>query len=257
MTRRFERVENSVEIYRFPALDALGFRTFVTGRGGGVSAPPFDSLNVDPGGGDDPANIEENLRRIKEALSLEILWTPRQVHGDGIAVIDSGGGGEPPPADIEADAVVVSSPGIAIGVKTADCLPILMADPERKVAAAVHAGRRGSELYIARRAAETMVKRFGCEPGAITAALGPCVRECCYEVDVASARRFRACCGGSGSRMVDLVGANVRQLLDAGLLEENIIDSGVCVSCESGRFFSHRKDRGRTGRFVSGLAVRT
>lgn len=241
------------EVYRFPDLEKLGFRAFVSGRRGGVSPAPFDSLNTDPSGGDSVGNVVENVRRIKTAAGVEALWTPMQVHGGNVAVIDSSA--PLPPGDAEADAVVVGVPGVAVGVKTADCLPVLLADKGGRAAAAVHAGRRSVEGRLPLKAARIVIERFSIGPADIVAALGPRIGKCCYEVDEETARGFHDCCGGSGGRMLDLAEAVVRQLEQAGVRGENILDCGICVSCENERFFSHRADGRVTGRFMTGIEL--
>ncbi|MGK7346616.1 MAG: polyphenol oxidase family protein [Candidatus Nitrospinota bacterium M3_3B_026] len=244
---------SGAEVYRFPALEKLGFRAFVSGRRGGVSPAPFDSLNTASSGGDSVENVEENIRRIMEAVEMETLWTPRQVHGDGVAVIDSAAA--LPSGDTEADAVVVTVPGAAVGVKTADCLPVLFSDRAGRAAAAIHAGRRSVEAHLPRKTARMMIERFSIGPEDIIAALGPRIGKCCYEVDEETARRFHGCCGGSGGRKLDLAEAVVRQLEQAGVRGENILDCGICVSCENERFFSYRGDGLVTGRFMTGIEL--
>lgn len=245
------------EVCHYPDIDRHGFVTFVTGRRGGVSAAPYDTLNAGGHVGDDEVAVAENMRRIKKAVGVSHLWTARQVHGDGIAVIDK----SPPPASMEADAVVVPVPGVAVGVLTADCLPVILADPVHKVAAAVHAGRKGAELNVAGKTVGLMARRFGCDPLDMRAALGPCIRQCCYGVDAGTAALFESCCGekrltGEGDeKYLDIAGAVADGLRAAGLAAESVYDSGVCTSCQNARFFSYRKDGGVTGRFVSGVMI--
>jgi len=164
----FIRINNiEVEAYRFPSLDRLGFETFVTGRGGGVSPAPFDTLNIGDKEGDDKSNVDENMRRIKEALGLSATWAPRQTHGDSIVVI----GGGAPNEMVEADAVVSASPAISIFVRTADCLPVILADPVLKSIAVIHAGRKGTEMGIASKVVELMQARLYVNPENLHAAL--------------------------------------------------------------------------------------
>ena len=200
-------------IYTVPELDRLGFSSFVTGRGGGVSEAPFDSLNVSVSVGDAEKNVAENITRIKDGARFTDFWAPSQVHGNSVVVISS----TPPTEPVEADAVITEISNLAICVRTADCLPILLADPKRKVIGAVHAGRKGTELAIAGETIKKMVERFDCIPSDIHAGLGPSIRSCCYEVDEESAEKFHSCCGGAGERYSDIVGAHVRKLRNAGL----------------------------------------
>ena len=238
------------EIYLAPVLEKLGFSAFFTGRGGGVSPAPFDSLNVSQGVGDSEKNVAENLERIRKAMRVRELWRARQVHGDHVMGIAQW----PPARQEDADALVVAIPGVTASVSVADCLPAILACPERKVAAAVHAGRKSTELQIIRKTVQRMAAWFDCAPDRIVAVFGPCIRSCCYQVDEASAARFAACCGGSG-RMLDIARANREQLVSAGVRPENIHDSGLCTSCGKDKFFSHRAHKGTTGRFLGGVTI--
>lgn len=248
----FERMNGvEPEIYTFDRFCGGSLLNFVTGRNGGVSPAPYDTLNTDANGGDNPANTRENLARIMRGVGIETLWTPKQVHQDSIAIVDSA----EPCGDVEADAVIVTTPGVAVGVRTADCLPLIVADPSGAVACVIHAGRRSTELGITTKAVNLMAGRFNCDPSTLEVAIGPGIRLCCYEVDKATATRFDSCCGGGSGRYLDLAGANMRQLAVAGVSMENVVDCGICASCENRSFFSYRKDGKVTGRFITGVMI--
>jgi len=252
MNGTFKKINGAgPELYHFPALESLGFKTFVSGRGGGVSPEPFHSLNTNYSGGDSEENVRENMSRIKSALKIERLWAPSQVHGDDVAIIEQ----DAPAGITEADAVIISSPSLAVGVRTADCLPLIIADPVKRAAAAIHAGRRSTELHITAKTIKIMAEKFGSDPADMSVALGPCIRNCCYHVDKETAARFHACCGGGGGQYLDIVEANIRQLLESGVRQTAIVDSGICSSCDNLRFYSYRKDGNVTGRFISGVAL--
>jgi len=209
-------------------------------------------LNVSASVGDTEANVYKNMAKIKKSAGFENFWAPDQTHGSSVAVIDTA----PPAEPVEADAVITCVSNLMVAVRTADCLPVLLADPKRKIAGAVHAGRGGTQLGIVSETIKKMAERFDCDPVDIRAGLGPCIRSCCYEVDEESAKKFHDCCGGAGDRYIDIVEANVNQLERAGLSKENIYDGGVCTSCENAEFFSYRADNGVTGRFFSGISFR-
>ena len=248
----FERMNGAgPEIYTFAGFCEERILNFVTGRRGGVSHVPYDTLNTDANGGDSPASVRENLARIKRAVGIEKLWTPKQVHQDTIAIVD----GTAPSEEVEADAVIVATPGIAVGARTADCLPLIVADPSGAVACVIHAGRRSTELGITAKAIALMAGRFNCGPSNLKVAIGPGIRLCCYEVDEATAQRFDSCCGGGDGRYLDLAGANMRQLASAGVKAENVVDCWICASCENRSFFSYRKDGKVTGRFITGVMI--
>ncbi len=237
------------EIYTFPSFAKFGFSSFVSGRSGGVSGGEYSSLNTSFSAGDDPGNVTKNMAAIANSVGYELLWTGIQVHGDNVMIIDS----SPPPPSIEADAIITSAPGMAIAVRTADCLPILIADRNIKIAGVAHAGRRGTELQIAFKTVRLMIERFSSDPEDIIVAFGPCIRSCCYEVDKNTAERFYDCCGGDGGRHLDISQASKEQLESAGVAADNIIDSGICTSCENHRFYSYRKEGKYSGRFLSGI----
>lgn len=240
------------EIYSFAGFCQPRLLNFVTGRNGGVSPAPYNTLNTDANGGDNPENTRANLARIMRAVGIEKLWMPRQVHQDTIAIVN----GTAPGGEVEADAVIVATPGIAVGVRTADCLPLIVVDPSGAAAGVIHAGRRSTELGITAKTVNLMAGRFNCDPSTLKVAIGPGIRRCCYEVDEETAARFDSCCGGGDGRYLDLAGANMRQLATAGVKVENVMDCGICASCENRSFFSYRKDGKVTGRFITGVMIR-
>jgi YfiH family protein len=236
-----------VEILRSPLL--ARFRHGFTTRDGGVSAGPFASLNLGGAVGDDPGAVAENWRRLAAETGLGFARV-RQVHGDRVVPLDAGG----PPCE-EADAVTTAAPGVAACVSVADCVPVLLADPRSGAVAAVHAGWRGSLARIAARAVEALVRAHGARPEELLAAVGPSIGPCCYEVSEDLARQFREAFGDAAlpaPRRLDLWHANAAALAEAGVRRADVLRR--CTSCERERFFSHRRDRGRTGRQVGFVA---
>ena len=228
-------------------------------RHGGVSEGPYASLNLGYSVGDDPARVTENLRRLarKAGLPASALATISQVHGDRVLRAEAmPEGDEPLPPIGEADALWTDAPGVAVGVKTADCVPILISDREGRRVAAVHSGWRGTELKIAARAVETLVEN-GARADQLVAAVGPCIQACCYEVSEDLASRFGAAFGEevierSGSKPhLDLSRAVRQTLREAGLSDERIDVLPHCTACDATKFFSHRRDRGQSGRQLS------
>jgi polyphenol oxidase len=168
----------------------------------------------------------------------------KQVHSS--IVLRSRGGG----LQGEADALVTTSPELWVSVRTADCLPILLADHGAKVVAAVHAGWRGTVEEIAAKAVYEMVQ-LGAELSSIQAAIGPGIGYCCFEVGPEVSPRF----GTEGTTCVDLAEANERQLLDAGLDLDNIWVSKLCTKCNEDQFHSFRRDGEKAGRMVSAIRI--
>lgn len=150
----------------------------------------------------------------------------------------------------EADALITTSPELWVSIRTADCLPILLADPTARVVAAVHAGWRGTVEEIAARAVFEMVA-LGAELSSIHAAIGPGIGWCCFEVGPEVSPHF----GAEGKTCIDLAEANERQLLDAGLNLDNIWVSKECTKCNAELFHSFRRDADQAGRMVSAIRI--
>jgi hypothetical protein len=220
-------------------------------RRGGVSSGEFESLNVSGSGGDSAESVAENLRRLAAGagIPVERIASVSQVHGREVVRAAEG-------QPREADALWTDEAAAAVSVKTADCVPILLVDPEGRRVAAVHSGWRGTDLEVAAAAVEAL-SRQGSRPEKILAAIGPCIRLCCYEVSDELARRFadrfgpEVVASDGGAPHLDLQRAVRTTLVRAGLRADRIDVLERCTACETGDFFSHRRDRGRTGRHLN------
>src|SRR6187402_1940632 len=237
---------------RWLETDLDGARAAFSTRVGGVSEPPFDSLNLGLLTEDADDAVRENRQRLAAALYLapEQVVFARQVHGTRlIEGADPSRGSfcthavqkEPRDGVPEADGHVVREPGLAPLVFVADCLPVALYGP--KGLAMVHAGWRGIAGGILAAGAEAV--------GAATAAIGPGIGPCCYEVGEEVLAAFAGLGDVAEGRMLDLPEVARRLLAEAGV--ERVESAGLCTSCEAQLFFSHRRDRGRTGR-QAGLA---
>jgi polyphenol oxidase len=156
----------------------------------------------------------------------------------------------------EGDALVTAEPGCAIGVRTADCVPILLLDGRRRAVGAIHAGWRGTAASIAARTVEKLQADYASDPADLHAAIGPCIRACCYEVSPEVADRFTAWPESvqrpkNAKPHLDLVRANTVQLVAAGLDLARIYDSNLCTACNLDRFFSFRRQPENPGRMLS------
>ncbi|HEY2030720.1 MAG TPA: peptidoglycan editing factor PgeF [Myxococcales bacterium] len=218
-------------------------------RTGGVSLPPYDSLNLGFSAGDDPQAVATNLARLREAAGLHAeIATAKQVHGDRI-VDDRLREILPASVAQEDGADALISERAPVGVRAADCAPILLFGGG-KVAAA-HSGWKGTRLRIAARTVAAMKV----PPRQIAAAIGPCIGRCCYEVSPELAAEFRALFGKEaveGERHLDLRFCIETALREAGV--ERIEQVAGCTSCDTNSFFSHRRDKGRTGRHLAFIA---
>lgn len=211
-------------------------------RLGGVSDGPYASLNLGLSTGDRAESVAENRRRLLADLGVTELATVRQVHGAERQVVERGG-----PAGV-GDVLVTTRSDLALAVSTADCLPVALWDEARTVVAVVHAGWRGTLAGALESALQSMAQAA---PGArLSAALGPSIRACCFEVGPEVAERFPASCLHSTNARprVDLARAAVERLAAGGVHRSDVLDLGLCTFCTPGLFYSHRRDHGVTGR---------
>ncbi len=242
-----------------PAMTKLVTHGFCT-RLGGVSQGSFRSLNLDTKRGDSRDNVVRNREILTRALGIdsEKLFLANQVHGDQVFILN-----ENPEkryfshTHLDYDAIITSHVGIPIGVLTADCLPVIMLDPIKKVVAVVHSGWRGTCLNIVGNAVNKFKKEFGCDPKDIIASIGPCIAKCCYEVDIKVIRSIKNSSPNwkdfieplkTNRYLLDLVGLNIEQLVLSGLDPAHIRKTDLCTSCNPELFFSHRAFRKKTGR---------
>lgn len=221
-----------------------------TTRQGGISPPPGNSLNFAPVAGSGAEHVAENLRLLR--LSTGLSRSPirlRQVHGDRIIAID-----ERNPSGIKGDAMFTGQANLPLAIQTADCLPILLADPGSGLIAAIHAGWRGTALGIAAQTVRRL-RRAGARAERILASVGPCIGPCCFTIDTpcaeALARRtehqpfIRRL---AQKFQADLAGMNIAQLCTEGLISTHIEHIQRCTCCEAEHFFSYRRDGDAAGR---------
>jgi polyphenol oxidase len=154
----------------------------------------------------------------------------------------------------EADALIENTPGIAIGVKTADCAPILLADPVTRAVAAVHAGWRGTAASIAVATVRAMTAEFGTKPEDLRAAIGPSIGSCCFEVGPEVALEFGVI--SHGRVRLDLPRMNAKQLESTGVARENISIISDCTKCGVNKYHSFRRDREAAGRMISWARIK-
>jgi purine-nucleoside/S-methyl-5'-thioadenosine phosphorylase / adenosine deaminase len=236
-----------------PLLDALpgGLRHGFFTRRGGVSGGPYAALNCSLSSADDRDRVRENRRRAMDALGLPLhaLHGLTQVHGTAVAEVDAAGwaeGAGPP-----ADALVTRRPGVALGIVTGDCAPVLFADPEAGVAGAAHAGWRGAAAGVLEATVAAM-ERLGAARARIAAAIGPCIAQGSYEVgpdlrdavlaargDPAADARFFAEGRREDRWWFDLPGYCAARLAALGLAAVGAV--GADTLAEEERFFSHRR----------------
>ncbi|MCK9274420.1 MAG: peptidoglycan editing factor PgeF [Syntrophales bacterium] len=198
-------------------------------------------------------NHKQNFCKKDFPYAPERLFTATQVHGNKVVVIDNTSQKKP----ICCDGMVTMNSQIALAVRTADCIPILILDPVKKIIGAVHAGWRGTVLGITAKAIEVLVREFYSDPADIKAAIGPSIGPCCYEVDnsvfeaVTDEKLKKEIFSKSRNRgrlMMDLRKANLIQMKERGMMEANIVIVPLCTACHNDLFFSYRKEGSKAGR---------
>lgn len=227
--------------------DTLAVRHGFFGRAGGVSAGIYESLNCGPGSADAAADVAENRRRCCEALTADALFTGYQIHSADAAFIETAGQTRP-----KADALVTTTPGLAIGILTADCIPVLFHDPGAGVIGAAHAGWRGA-LGGVLEACIDLMQHHGAALEHIRAGIGPCLRPPHFQVgdDLVSAFiekypvsiRFFSPEATDGKYQCDLTGFAAWRLIERGLAGENISDCGQNTLSDPAKYFSYRHSR--------------
>lgn len=229
---------------------SVRIRRVTTTRAGGVSKPPFDSFNLGDHVGDDPKAVAANRARLAAAVGLpdrRLVWM-QQVHGVQVEVVD----GPRDTAVADSDGVVTATPGLALVVLTADCVPVLLADARAGVVGAVHAGRVGAQRGVVARAVEAM-QGLGAHPGDISALLGPAASGARYEVPAAMADEVEATLPGSrtttaaGTAGLDLRAGIACQLRALGVTSIEV-DPRCTIADQT--LFSHRRGA-PTGRLAS------
>lgn len=237
-----------------------------TTRHTGSSPPPYASLNLGGSTGDDPSNIAANRARLSLLTSsdADALTFGQQVHGDRVQVVERGDVGRRFEAT---DALVTELPEVPLVILVADCVAVVLYDPIQRAVGIAHAGWRGTAAGISSKTVERMVEEFDTDPTDLIAGVSPSIGPCCYEVGPETIDRFHADqpliahhvlspteSSRSGHMMLNLWRANVLQLVTAGVFEANVDVAGICSSCHTEDFYSHRAEGGRTGR-AAGLVM--
>ena len=258
LNRSAFKTKNDLPYFEIPEIANLGWiaHGFLTRRGG-VSLPPYESLNVSHDNGDRDERVSRNRVRIAETFGFEPrrLVLLNQMHQDRILVLREPM--ETTEAPLEYDALITDTPHVFLGIRTADCLPILIVDRRKKVIAAVHAGRQGTALGMTAKVLRKMKEVFDCRPRDLLVAMGPSIGPCCYEIDEPVFRpewEPFATPRGRGKWMLDLARINIDQVRNEGMDPRQISWIHLCTCCHHRLFFSYRKE-GRTGRQLSFIGM--
>lgn len=289
-TRAFSKTK--IELLQSDKLEGIPWlvHAFSTRMGGVSRAYGGNALNLGFTSHDSRAAVERNralfLKKVGAANGQKSwpLVTLRQIHSDLIHRVDA-----PPDKPLAGDGLVTETAGLLVAVQTADCLPVIVVDRKRRAVGVFHAGWRGTVKRIVEKGVGEMRKHFGCDPRNLVAAIGPGIQSCCYEVGEEVRTRFEAqfvygaelfhevkdsdpvrekypllfltarAPGHSElpvKLFLDLVEANRRQLLDAGVPAKNIDAAAPCTACHTETLFSFRGDKGVTGRLMGVAGVR-
>ncbi|MFC6646739.1 peptidoglycan editing factor PgeF [Granulicella cerasi] len=262
---------------KFPWLRA-GFSTRLRGVSTVYNSHGIGELNLGWTATDTQEAVEENRRRFLAAVndgSVAELVTIGQTHTDVTQIVRAGHGKlstDTGRATLEGDGLATALPGLMLGVQTADCTPVLVADVEKRVVAAFHAGWRGTAARIVEQGIALLVQEYSSRPEDMIAAIGPAIGACCYVVGQDLRDQFDEQFPYAGDLFreidgipapqfhLDLHEANRRQLLDAGLMPQQITVLGECTACTrtptgQRKYFSHRDEKGFTGRMISAIGI--
>lgn len=258
-----------IPVFQFPFLNQFPELIHgITTRKGGVSKPPYESLNTGMMVGDEREAVLENRRLIAEwaGLTPEKGILPQLTHSNHVAIVtgeDAGRGYAFPETIIkDTDALITREKELLLVVTLADCTPVFLYDRENQVIAVAHSGWKGTIGRIAENTLLKMKDNFGTKPENVYAGIGVTIGECCYEVSESLATEFEKEFGSEVIHQVEnqsflnLTLSSKIQLLQSGVPEKNIETAGICTACNVNTYFSHRKERGLTGRFCAVIALR-
>lgn len=236
-------------------------------RFGGVSEGYLSSLNLGTHRGDAPENVRENYRRLGQAVGFlpEHTVFTKQIHSDIVERVgrQERGRGLLREATQGCDGLITDEPEVALTVFSADCTPVLLFDPVRRVVGAVHAGWRGTAAGIAAKAAEKMCTELGCKAENLRAAIGPCISQCCFETDADVPEAMLAALGNEAECAIRPVGEkyyvnlkalNALWLQRAGVRQIDLSDD--CTACQPERFWSHRRVGNQRGSLAAVIMLR-
>jgi len=236
-------------------------------RRGGISEDNFFSLNFSTREGDSVDNVNQNWKILATAFNIEVeqFFVVNQVHGDRILILDHTVRDCTSHQSLQYDAIITDLPGVAIGIKTADCVPIFFVDKVKHIIGVAHAGWKGTALSISAKVVDTFLEKFSSNVDDIIAAIGPAIGPCCYQVDELvyhamephKNREYLFCpCSQKGRWFLDLPLANKLQIAGKGIKQTNIYSTHYCTSCHTGIFYSHRGEGKKTGRQLNFIMLK-
>lgn len=267
------KTHREVKVIECSPLTKAGFIAGFSTRVGGVSPLPENALNLAHFAADTQENVKENRERFLSTLKLNVatdqhyeIVTAKQVHSADSSLVTSLSKVQQTP--MTCDALLTNEKNILLGIQTADCLPVLVADPKNQAIVGIHAGWRGTLARIVEKSVEQLVKNFGSNPSNCLAATGPAIGQCCFEIGPEVKEAFETEFPSYGSKLfnnhqpngkshMDLRLANQEQLLSCGLKSDNIFVWNDCTLCRMDLYFSYRGEisRGAVGRLLSVIGL--
>ena len=253
---------DGLEYFQFDSFDPKMVSHGIFTRKGGISPQPWTSLNLGGTVGDERANVIENRRRIYQVMdrAVESIFDVWQVHSADVICTDT-----PRPLDslhTKGDAILTANPEITLFMRFADCVPILLHDPVRRVIGVVHAGWQGTVKKVVQHAVVKMTQQYGSQAGDIFAGIGPSIGPDHYQVGEDVIDQVQASFGKpanevllqkNGSTHLDLWRSNAMLLEQVGVSHIEI--ANLCTACDTERWYSHRAEHGKTGRFGAIIAL--
>lgn len=253
---------DGLEYLKFSSMDDAKIVHGIFTRKGGISPQPWASLNLGGTVGDTRENVIENRRRIYKVMGrpVESIFDVWQVHSADVICTEI-----PRPLNApheKADSILTSNPDITLFMRFADCVPILLHDPVRKVVGIVHAGWMGTVNKVLARTIQTMSEKYGSNPGDIIAGIGPSIGPDHYQVGEDVIEKVKLAFGDQAEELLinlnertyfNLWRANGILLQRAGVTSIEV--SGLCTACDTNRWYSHRAEAGKTGRFGAFIAL--
>ncbi|MGE5474235.1 MAG: peptidoglycan editing factor PgeF [Ignavibacteriales bacterium] len=252
-----QKQKNGVEYLEFNCLSAYSEKLIhcISTKIGHIGNPSVKHAEASE-------HTRENFKNLADVIEIDYknMVFANQVHEDNVRIVNYENRGEGvlrPRSQEGCDALMTVTPGTALVAFFADCVPILFYEPWQNAIAIAHAGWRGTVKKIAAKTVKEMVKQFGCNPENIIACIGPSIGRCCFEVETTVKNEFEYAFGTdnkiiehleSGKYKVDLWKANIKQLIEKGLKQENIHSSGICTACNNDVLYSYRADGPETGR---------
>lgn len=262
-----ERTVNGVPYLVYPMLEQTGVvKHGFTTRLGGVSKGYCATMNISTTRGDDPRDVEENKRRLAEAIGVrpEDMTFTHQTHTVNVAVVEEEDRGK---RFMETDGMVTNVPGICLVTFYADCVPLFLVDPVKKAIGLSHSGWRGTVGKMGKVTVQAMMREYGSRPEDIVAAIGPSICQDCYEVSEDVIDRFRDSFNEAvwpklfyrkenGKYQLDLWRANEEVFLETGIRRENLAVTNLCTHCNQEVLFSHRATGEKRGNLSAFLALK-